>query len=218
MVRTSNVEKKKIIREYLVDRDIENIKSWAGKDRTPLRTLASLLFEPDPLIAWRAVEAIGVVAGIVANSNMENVKRQLRSLLWLMNDESGSICWNAPEAIGEILYNVPSLIDEFGIILPNYFVEEPFEKGSRWALARIAGLNRDAFGHAVPKLIDSLDSDDAGIKAFSIMILKSLGDSSAERQIKQMVTDQSPVEIYDYNDGELKQLTLGDIANNFLQK
>ena len=103
MARTSNLEKKKVIREYLVNRDFENIKKWSKEDRTPLRTFSSLLFEPDPLVAWRALEALGIVSAVVARNNLENVKRQLRSLLWLMNDESGGICWNAPEAIGEVI-------------------------------------------------------------------------------------------------------------------
>ena len=193
--------------------DKAGIRTWATDDRTPMRTLSSLLFDPDPLLAWRAVESLGKVAAIVANDNIELVKRQLRSLLWLMNDESGGVCWNAPEAIGEIIHNVPSQMDEFGIILPAFFKEEPFERGSRWAVARIAPIKPDSFLSAIPELEQSLNSEDIYIKAFSIMALKAIGKKSDDSFNQKLVDDQSLVTIYDYDSGELKELSISQIAS-----
>jgi hypothetical protein len=161
---------------------------------------------------------LGVVSDIVARDDIEKVRRQIRRLLWLMNDESGGICWNAPETIGEIIYNVPSLIEEFGVMLPNYFEEEPFEKGSRWALARISKINPEILNHAVPGLLKSLDSDNAEIKGYSIMALKSFNVASVNSKIDLIIKDKSLVTIYDYNDGELKEIPLSDIARGYLDK
>jgi len=67
----------------------------------------SLLFDRDKVICFRASEALGKVAAMEADKDLEPVRDLLRRLFWMMNDESGNTCWYAPEAIGEILYNVP---------------------------------------------------------------------------------------------------------------
>ena len=96
-------------RELLAARDFESLIQWAEAVASPLRHLFSLTFDASEVIQWRAVEAIGRVAGVQAETDLEPVRDFVRRLLWLMNDESGGLGWHAPEAIGEILVNVPDL-------------------------------------------------------------------------------------------------------------
>ena len=61
------------------------------------------LLDPDELIRWRTVEALGKVAVMLGERDLETVRELVRKLLWLMNDESGGLCRLSPELIGEIL-------------------------------------------------------------------------------------------------------------------
>ena len=132
-----------------------------------------------------------------------------------MNDESGGLCWNGPEAIGEILYNIPSLIPEYGPILTQFLREEPFEAGSRRAIARAAEKNPDIFREAIPKLIESLKSDNPDIRGSSIMALNSLSyDLAGEIQLKSK-NDQSMFEHYEFDTGNLNTLTIAELTNQY---
>ena len=102
-----------------------------------IRELQRKLYDPDELVAWRAVEAIGRAA---RELSLEDVRELLRRTLWLMNDESGGLLWKGPEVIGAVLANVPALCGEFGPILAGFLEEEPFRAGTRWALWRISGI------------------------------------------------------------------------------
>jgi hypothetical protein len=103
-----------------------------------LRSLAAHLNHPAARVRWRAVLALGLAARAFEPSD-EAPREILRSLFWSMNDESGNLCRMAPEAAGEILAARPDLAREFGHLLPQYLVEEPFECGTLWALCRMAG-------------------------------------------------------------------------------
>ena len=51
------------LRELLEHRRLEEIATLATRKKRTLGSLVSLTFDPDPLIVWRAVEAMGVAAG-----------------------------------------------------------------------------------------------------------------------------------------------------------
>lgn len=102
-----------------------------------LRKLAALLNHPSSRVRWRAVLALGPAARAFEPSD-EAPREVLRSLFWGMNDESGNLFRMAPEAVGEMLSARPDLAREFGPLLPQYLVEEPFETGTLWALCRLA--------------------------------------------------------------------------------
>ena len=83
--------RKAAARDLLRERDLAAYRHWAAEDKQVLRTLASLLFESDDLLRWRAIEAIGIATGVVWQQDQESVRRAVRRLFWLMNDESGGI-------------------------------------------------------------------------------------------------------------------------------
>ena len=94
---------KQEIRKLLEEKNKEELLGWAKSDRSAVRTLTSLLFDPEPLISYRAAEALGWVSALEFQKRPEKVRQLLRRLFWMMNDESGNVGWRAPEAIGEIL-------------------------------------------------------------------------------------------------------------------
>jgi hypothetical protein len=128
------------VRELLTKGDLGAVVSLVGRSPGGMRELRMLLLEPEDLIRWRAIQAIGKVMAVKAGRDLEAVREEVRRLLWSMSDESGNFLPHAPEAIGEILANVPPLIDEFAAVLFSFIEEEPFERGVHWAIARISQI------------------------------------------------------------------------------
>jgi hypothetical protein len=204
--------RKSHVRSLLKKRDFEGVRSWARGNRTPFRTLTTLLFDSDELIRWRAIEALGAVAPLEAEHGIGRPRRHVQRLLWLMNDESGGICWHAPEAIGEILYSLPRLIPEFGSLLPTYFAAEPFERGSRWAVARLAGHDPDLFTDARQPLIESLRDSDPTIRGYTILALFAVEGEVALSLFEPLRDDTAVFRMYDYSIGQFQDLRVGDVA------
>ncbi|PKK84319.1 MAG: hypothetical protein CVT49_04100 [candidate division Zixibacteria bacterium HGW-Zixibacteria-1] len=210
-------QKKHLVREMLVARDNEGIVRWATADRSAFRVLISLLFEPEKVNCYRAAEVLGKVAAVEARSNLENVRELLRRLFWTMNDESGNICWYAPEAIGEILFNVPDLCREFCPILASFLSEEPFERGTRLAIARIAEYNPDIFDGIKEKLSKSLESPDHEIRGASLLALALIDNPAAQEGAHLLTDDDHLVDIYEIESGTLLSLKISDLAEKISQ-
>ena len=197
------------VRELLVQRDLDGLLAWAGATRNPQRILFSLTFAVDELIKWRAIEAVGRVAGVQAGSDIQKVRDFIRRLLWLMNDESGGLGWHAPESIGEILVNVPALVNEYAGLLPAYLREEPFQRGVHHAVYRVASVNHKPFTESIPKLGESLTDPDPAIRGYAALTLETMGVKSYRSTIEKLQDDHSPVSLYDFDTGQLQDTTVG---------
>lgn len=208
--------RKEAIIKILLKRDFTELKLWAKQTRNPLRIMNSLLFESDPLICYRALEGLGIIAALGAEGNLERLRKMIRRFFWMMNDESGNVGWYAAEAIGEILRNVPKLIAEYGHMLPPFLAEEPFEKGTRIAIARVAEIDKACFDMPViKKLIQTLDDPNPNIRGTSIIALKVLGAEEARELIKSLESDETRIDLYDFKTGEIEKITIGKLASNF---
>jgi hypothetical protein len=130
--------RKRAVEERLAARDYGGLLLEGLSSGRLLRQLVQCLQRPEPLLRWRAVEALGAVAARLPASD-PIPGEILRGLFWMMNDESGNLCRMAPEAIGEILSVRRDLAETFSPLLPQFLHEEPFEAGTLWALCRMAG-------------------------------------------------------------------------------
>lgn len=208
--------RKAALRRILDERDFEKLNQWVGIVRSPHRILTSFMFDSNPLICCRAVEVIGLTAVITARDNMESVRRLIDRFFLMMNDKSGNYCRYAPDAIGEIARNVPQLIADYGRFLALFIVEEPFEKGARLAIARIAEIDKSCFNSTlIKKLIQTLDDNNPDIRGSSIVALKALNISDAGSKISTLIEDNAQIDLYDFKSGELTQVTVGELAKNF---
>ena len=130
-----------------------------------IRELQRKLYDPDELVAWRAVEEMGRAA---RELSLEAVRELLRRTLWSMNDESGGLLWKGPEVIGAVLANVPALCGEFGPILAGFLEEEPFRAGTRWALWRISAVAPEVVQAAGLEAAPDPDPVVAGLAALAL--------------------------------------------------
>lgn len=209
--------RKNELRKLLLEHDWTHIQHWADNNSNAFGTLSSLFFDPDRLVVWRAIDAIGRIS---ATSDREKVVLALRRLFWLMNDESGGISWHAPEAIAEVLGAVPDLIAEFGQLYLSFIVEEPFEAGVCWGIRRLCELNRpnDEMREIIRKrrnvILRYLQSDDARLRGYATLAAAGL-KIPVEHDIKSRLTsDQQQIEIYDFASGELRMSPIALLAES----
>lgn len=157
-----------------------------------------------------------MVAAKTSQKDIEAVRRQIRRLFWLMNDESGGLCWNAPEAIAEMIVNVPDLAGEYVPNLFSYMDEEPFEAGVRWAVHRLVRempdrkLILDTASLHLDKIIKSLSHENPRIRAFAVLALKTLGPDMEPDCVVRLSEDKTMVPFYDMQTGILKTLTVSE--------
>jgi HEAT repeat protein len=207
-----NLKRKESIRALLLARNEAEVIAWAQRERNPFRPVTSLLFDSDELVRWRAIEAIGWIARQEFAKDPERVRRFIRRILWLMNDESGGICWNGPEVIGEVLRNVLPLVSEYGQLLPGFFTEEPFEAGSRWAVARVAKVNKADYLPSTNELVTSLAHPNSDIRGFSLIALEALDHPISNENKERLQRDDAILSIYDFESGQLVRKPIAELV------
>lgn len=205
---------KRAIQQAVEAGDLEPIVEAArskGASRV-IRYLMRLLHDRREIVRWRAAVATGRVAAVMAETDTEDVRELLRRVFWWMNDESGALLRCGPEVIAEVLVNVPELVDEYAGKLPHFLDEEPFERGTHWAIARIAREYPDAFPALTGQMRQSLDADDPYYRAYAMMALDALGDVEALSSLNGLRNDGTALQLYDRAADLLRDSTVADVA------
>lgn len=209
---------KEQLRNLLVNEAYGPIIELAGHKRRVLSFLTTLTYDPDPLIAWRAIEAIGLAAGRIADDDPEFVRIHLRRLLWLLNDESGGIGWRAPEAIGEIIRNRQKQFAEFvPIVISLLDMEEEdvgkFLPGILWAIGRLGQVMPDAAKLAIPGIVPCLNNPDPQTRGMAVWCLGQL--HAANHLLPEvLLKDDSAIDVY--LDGQLVCKSVAQLAGEAL--
>ena len=154
-------------------------------------------------------------------ADLDKVRDILRRLFWQMNDESGGLVWQAPELIGEIIVNVPILIPEYAGLLLSFLREEPFERGTHFAIYRVAQINADPFVDRLSELVNSVSNPDPAIQAYSALALGTMKEQDFRRVLKPLLKDHSQLQHYDVRCGDFVTMTVGEAARmaiNFKDK
>ena len=204
--------RKQALLELLRQRRIDNYSDWYRAAPSPLRTLHSMLWDPDHLTCWRAIEAFGVLTPLMRESNHESLVTLIRKLFWSMNDESGMLCRRAPETIAEILLHAPSMRHDFLPNLTHYVLEEPFEAGICRALApltestALAESDREAITRAFPDLTRLIDVDSPEIRGWAAVALTRLGQAVAIDRIAGITLVS-----YSFDAGELTEVAVEEL-------
>jgi len=204
--------KKTVLKKLLLNRDQDGILSWWQKERSSQRVVLSMLFDNDPLLKWRTVQALGSICEFKSEEDIEWVRGVVRHLLWGMNDESGNLIRIAPEALAEILLRVPSLIDEYAEIVISNHDLEPFEAGVHLFMARISAVKPELLKTYYHVLLQSLQNSDPQIRLFAAITLKN-ADPQFEAQFVHLVSDAETVEIYDFSESVLKRVSVASVIN-----
>jgi len=207
---------KKQLRKLLEHRALDQLADLAGGRRRILGALVSLTYDSDPLIAWRAVEAMGVAADRIAADDPDCVRQHLRRLYWLLSEESGGICWRAPEAMAEIVRRRPRMFGDYLpiiVTLIEQMADEDlvhFRPGILWAIGRLGFLARDELDTVLSTIDACLDHADPQVRGMAVWCLGQCGRGEVLTTREALLSDQCAVDLY--QNGELARLTVSELT------
>lgn len=188
----------------------------AVRTRRVLGTLVSLTFDPDELIGWRAVEAMGLAAGRVARRDPQVVRNHLRRLHWLLSEESGGLCWRAPEAMAEVVCAGPELFADYVPIVALLLVTlaeedlDHFRAAALWALGRLGPLAGEHVLDVLPAVASALDDPNPQVRGMAAWCLGQLGQKRLLEDRADLRGDGASVVLY--QDRRLHRTTVGDLV------
>ena len=194
-------------RELLARLDLDAVSRWAEGEPQAVGVLQRLLFDADEVVAWRAVEALGRVAAVLARRGAEPARELVRRALWLMNDESGGLLWSGPQVIGAVLAHVPVLCRDLGAVLASFLEEDPFRAGTRWGLWRISGVAPEVVREAAPGLGASFSDPDPAVRGLAALALRGAGAA-----VPDLSSDGAAFALFDFRTGELGRATVAEAA------
>lgn len=209
----------KLLKEGEFKKNLEKICRIDG--RKVVNPLISFFYNPDELIKWRSITAMGAVVDKLAQNNVEYARVIMRRLMWSLNDESGGIGWGAPEAMGEIMARNQLLADEYSSILLSYinesgnFLEHPIlQRGVLWGLGRLAyekpGLVKPADHFLIPYML----SEDPFHRGLAVWTAGALECELFIPYLKNLVKDKEKIMVFIEMD--LAEFTVGQLAKKAL--
>jgi len=207
---------KRILKQLLADGRLEEVARLAEERAGVLGALVPLTFDPDPLRAWRAVEAMGLAAARIATTSPAAVREHLRRLMWLMTEESGGLCWRAPEAMAEIIRRCPGGYADYIPIVVNLLAEMAeedlahFRAAVLWAIGRLGPLVGGEITGVLPQVTAALGHPDAQVRGMAVWALLECGLSDVVRASEVLALDDGSVELYE--DGNLAHTTVAALA------
>ncbi len=208
---SSRLKRKQHLEHLLRARNREGVQTWIEDDPNPVAVLFSLLFTQDDLLRWRVIELLGELIGKRVADDPEYVRDQIRRLFWSMNDESGNVMWHAPEVIGEILANAQELIKEYAAQLCSFLIEEPFERGTYWAVARLTAIHADPFEEHADAIAEGMANPDPAIRGYAIRALRELDFEIPEEVRICLQQGWAEFTVYNRESSQLKTVGVAEI-------
>jgi HEAT repeat protein len=215
-MRDNDPTMKKRLRTLLENKQMGQIAELARHRRRTLGLLISLTFDPDPLIGWRAVEAMGAAAESIAQDNPGRVRDHLRQLHWLLSEESGGICWRSPEAMAEIVCRQPTRFSDYVPIIVSLLSEMAeedlghFRSGILWAIGRLGPASGQELAGVLHAIRTCLDHPDSQVRGTAAWCLGRVGQGKILSDRRDLLSDQGPVDLYE--DGALERTTVGGLV------
>jgi hypothetical protein len=197
----ARAERRKLCADLLQAWDLPGLDAAAGGEPRLVAVLVGFLSELDDRLRWRAVHALGRLAGQRAAVELEAVRDLVRRQLWSMNDESGNVAWHAPEAIAEILFRVPALRPTFVGNLLAHLEEDLFRTGVLWGAARLAAECPELIAADAEALRRALGEQDPARRGLAALALRGCG-------LVAPLDHPAELQLFDEATGELRTVTV----------
>ncbi len=142
----------------------------------------------------------------------------VKRLIYASADSAAS-AWGALETVGEIIRHAP---ERFGLFVKNLFafLKYPeFRPAALWALARI-GEREPLLVRREPalKILSFLEDKNPQTKAMAILACEKIGLREAAPKLRELLAEESEVEIFNPEGEELKRVKIGDLARQALDQ
>ncbi len=212
--------RKEQVRRWVADGDMDALVAECDRRGAArvVRDVLRLAYDGEESVRWRSLVALGNVAAVQARRDVEPVREWMRRIMWWMNDESGALMRCGCEAMAEVMVRVPDLRPEYGHLLASYLDEEPFEAGSRWAIARLGALEPELLRDAAPRIERTLDAPDPSWRAYGAMALAALDalDPRSAR-VGALLEDQRTVSVFDAETLDLRSRAVGSVVRGLIR-
>jgi hypothetical protein len=196
--------------ECLKRNDFQRLFDIARETRGIFRILISLSYDKEDVVNWRAIEAIGLIAGERAKTDPGQVRGLVQRILWMMREESGNNPWSAPDMLGEIVRNSPDEFSDIAPIIISFHDEEILRRGVLRAVARIGEVRPDLVEAASPIVGDYLRHEDALTRFYALLIMRRLRLTRLLPYGEALVRDKAELKVYE--DRDFKTVSLAKIA------
>jgi hypothetical protein len=172
--------------------------------------LLQLLFEPESLLHWRAIEAIGCVA----KTEPSRIKAIVPRLLWSLNEDSASFGWGSAAALGEIGRNNYQIVADIIEMLIQCLEEDFTREGMLWGLGRLGQAHPEVVRPAAARIQACLADPHPQVRAYAAWSLGIIGAQTAIDDLRSLIADPQPVKLYEA--GSLRETTVGQVAREAL--
>ena len=209
---------KQQVRDLLSRRKVNELLDLCEKDRRFWSAVRLFLYETDDSICWSAIE---VTAELMKRwwkaGREEKVREYIRSLMWLLSDESGGIGWSAPQTIAEIIVAIPELLEPYSIMAIARALEEPpLVKSGLWAMGHLGKRISESVGLVEDMISDVFISDEPETLGLAAWAMGEVGFAPALPFLEALKDRQEPVRIY--IDGDFHEKLLGLWAKEAIDK
>lgn len=212
---------KKTVRGMLLDGKLEEVAGLAREQQKVLGSLITLTFDTDPLVVWRAVEAMGLAIKEVVRVDRSQAKEHMRRLYWLITEEAGAVFWRAPECMAECCASEPKFFKTH-IPIAFHLLEtleeedlEHFRPGAIWAIGRLHEFAREDLPAVLPLLIEALDRPESQARGMAAWCLGEVGAVHALEGRTDLLEDEGKVHLY--RNRIVEETTVGQVARAALQ-
>lgn len=210
------MDKKEIIR-LLEAEDHQSLVGLAECDPQGLfRRLIGLTYDKNDIVCWRAIEALGMVSGLVNRQRPELVRNLAQRLLWMMRDESGNNPGSAPEMLGEIVRNSPEAFADIAPIVGSFDDELMLRKGVLRALWRIAGIRPELVCIREESVQEFLGDADPAVRSYAVMLAGLKKMKALQSDLERLLQDTTEAVWYDQ--GGFRSRRLSDLAEQEISR
>jgi hypothetical protein len=206
---------KKEIEEYVKDFRVDEILNVAGEDKKLIRNLQRLLYSGDDLFRKRAAEILGKTSAVISKSDPGTISKLLQGLFYSISD-TAAFTWGAFEAIGEIIRNRPEMFAGYIPQLYQYLPDVTRRAQVIEVIGRISQLNPELFRKSTFHFIPFLSDPAPLVRGYTAWILGNLGAHEIREDLERLRQENSEIHIYE--NGELENKTVGQVASEALEK
>jgi len=206
---------KKEVEDLVSGYQVNPLIMAAGKDKKIIRQLQRLLYSGDDLLRWRAADILGNVSSVVARKEPGVISNLLQILLNSLSNP-GSSGWGSTAAVGEIIARSPDLFAGYIPAMYQFLGDEVLRPGILSALGRISMGRPDLLRNLSYRVMSLLEKDDPETLGYTAWLLGNLGARETAADLEKICGDEREIDFYD--NGDVKKITVGQMAKEALAK